>query len=40
MKDNISTYSAERIRGIVIKNYSPAIICNKITAVYQNVLQK
>jgi len=40
MKDNISTYSAERIRGIVIKNYFPAVICNKITAVYQNVLQK
>ena len=40
MKENMPNYSAERIREICIKNYSPAVICNKITAVYQNILQK
>ena len=40
MKENMPKYSAERIREICLKNYSPAVICNKITAVYQKVLPK
>lgn len=40
MKENINNYSPARIREICITNYSPPVICKKITAVYQNILQK
>jgi len=40
MKENINNYSPARIREICITNYSPPVICKKITAIYQNILQK